>query len=64
MIHQLGTSTRAGIDLHLGQKPKLGGRYTDITLIYISYSVGALYIHFSVSLFSFVILVLFLLSKT
>ena len=30
--HQPGTSTRAGIDLHLGQKPKLGGRYTDITL--------------------------------
>ena len=38
---------RAEIDLHLGQKPKLGGRYTDITLTYISYSVGALYIHVS-----------------
>ena len=25
MTHQPGTSTRAGIDLHLGQKPKLGG---------------------------------------
>ena len=51
-----------GIDLHLGQKPKLGGRYTDISLIYISYLVGTLYIHVSLS-FAFV-LVLFLLSKT
>ena len=50
MIHQPGTSTRAGIDLHLGQKPKLGGRYIDITLIYISYYVGALYIHVSIPL--------------
>ena len=38
-----------GIDLHLGQKPKLGGRYTDVSLIDISYSVGALYIHISLS---------------
>ena len=51
-----------GSDLHLGQKPKLGGRYTDISLIYISSSVGTLYIHVSLS-FAFV-LVLFLLSKT
>jgi hypothetical protein len=52
---------RAGIDLHLDQKPKLGGRYTDGSLIYISYFVGHLYIHVSLSLlFSF----LFLLSKT
>jgi hypothetical protein len=51
----------AGIDLHLGQKPKLGGRYADDSLIYISYFVGPLYIHVSLSLlFSF----LFLLSKT
>ena len=42
-----------GIDLHLGQKPKLGGRYTDISLIAISYSVGTLYIHVSLS-FAFV----------
>jgi hypothetical protein len=40
---------RAGIDLHLGQKPKLGGRYTDDSLIYISYFVGTLYIHVSFS---------------
>ena len=53
-----------GIDLHLGQKPKLGGRYTDITLIYLSYSVGSLYIHFSVSLLLFVIPDLLSLSKT
>ena len=38
-----------GIDLHLGQKPKLGGRYTDISLIEASYSVGTLYIHVSLS---------------
>jgi hypothetical protein len=61
MTHQPGATTRAGIDLHLGQKPKLGGRYADDSLIYISYFVGPLYIHVSLSLlFSF----LFLLSKT
>jgi hypothetical protein len=61
MTHQPGATTRAGIDLHLGQKPKLGGRYIDDSLIYISYFVGPLYIHVSLSLlFSF----LFLLSKT
>jgi len=64
MIHQPGASTSVGIDLHLGQKPKLGGRYTDISLIYISYSVETLYIHVSVSFFFIVVLVLFLLSKT
>jgi hypothetical protein len=37
MTHQLGAATKAGIDLHLGQKPKLGGRYADDSLIYISY---------------------------
>jgi hypothetical protein len=41
---------RVGIDLHLGQKPKLGGRYTNNSLIYISYLVGPLYIHVSPSL--------------
>jgi hypothetical protein len=40
---------RDGIDLHLGQKPKLGGRYADDSLIYISYFVGTLYIHVSLS---------------
>jgi hypothetical protein len=40
---------RVGIDLHLGQKPKLGGRYVDDSLIYISYFVGTLYIHVSLS---------------
>jgi hypothetical protein len=29
MTHQPGAITSVGIDLHLGQKPKLGGRYTD-----------------------------------
>jgi hypothetical protein len=55
---------RVGIDLHLGQKPKLGGRYADDSLIYTSYSVGTLYIHVLLSFFFFVVLVLFLLSKT
>jgi hypothetical protein len=64
MIHQPGVIIRVGIDLHLGQKPKLGGRYTDISLIYTSYSLGTLYIHvsFSFFFFFFVVLVLFLLS--
>jgi hypothetical protein len=56
-----GRVGRVGIDLHLGQNPKLGGRYADDSLIYISYFVGPLYIHVSLSLlFSF----LFPLSKT
>jgi hypothetical protein len=55
---------RIGIDLHLGQKPKLGGRYVNNSLIYTSYSVGTLYIHVSLSFFFFVVLVLFLLPKT
>jgi hypothetical protein len=54
---------RVGIDLHLGQKPKLGGRYADKSLIYTSYYVGTLYIHVSLSFFFFVVLVLLLLSK-
>jgi hypothetical protein len=52
-----------GIDLHLGQKPKLGGRYTDDSLIYTSYFVGSLYIHVLLS-FPLLFLFLFLLSKT
>jgi hypothetical protein len=56
---------RVGIDLHLGQNPKLGGRYADNSLIYTSYFVGTLYIHISLS-FSllFLFLFLFLPSKT
>jgi hypothetical protein len=57
MIHQPRVITRVGIDLHLGQKPKLGGRYTDISLIYTSYSVRTLYIHVLLSFFLFVVLV-------
>jgi hypothetical protein len=45
MTHQPGAAIRVGIELHLGQKPKLGGRYADDSLIYISYLVGSLYIH-------------------
>jgi hypothetical protein len=54
---------RVGIDLHLGQTPKLGGRYTDDSLIYILYFVGTLYIHVLLS-FSLLLLFLFPLSKT
>jgi hypothetical protein len=61
MTHQPGAAIKVEIDPHLGQKPKLGGRYADNALIYISYFVGPLYIHVSLSLlFSF----LLLLSKT
>jgi hypothetical protein len=62
LCHILGTPLhgRARIDLHLGQKPKLGGRYADSSLIYISYFVGPMYIQDSFSLLS---LFLFLLSK-
>jgi hypothetical protein len=63
MTHQLGAITSIGIDLHLGQKPKLGGRYADDSLIYALYFVGTLYIHVSLS-FSLLLLFLFLLSKT
>jgi hypothetical protein len=64
MTHQLGAITEAGFDLHLGQKPKLGGRYAEDSLIYISYFVGTLYIHVLLSFFSLLFLFLFLLSKT
>jgi hypothetical protein len=64
MTDQPGAITSVGIDVHLGQNPKLGGRYTDISLIYTSYYVGTLYIHVSLSFFFFLVLVLFLLSKT
>jgi hypothetical protein len=63
MTHQPGAITSIGIDLHLGQKPKLGGRYVDNSLIYTSYFVGTLYIHVSLS-FSLLFLFLFLLFKT
>jgi hypothetical protein len=55
---------RVGIDFHLGQKPKLGGRYADDSLIYISYFVGTLYIHVLLSCFALFLLFLFPLSKT
>jgi hypothetical protein len=64
MTHQLGAIIRVGIYLHLGQKPKLGGRYADDSLIYISNFVGTLYIHISLSFFSLLFLFLFLLPKT
>jgi hypothetical protein len=46
-----GRAGRVGIDLHLGQKPKLGGRYADDALIYILYFVSSLYIHVSLSFY-------------
>jgi hypothetical protein len=57
ITHQPGAITSVGIDLHLGQKPKLGGRYTDNSLIYTSYFVGTLYIHVLLS-FSLIVVVL------
>jgi hypothetical protein len=62
-ILEMPLHARVGIDLHLGQKPKLGGRYADDSLIYTSYFVGTLYIHVLLS-FSLLFLFLFLLSKT
>jgi hypothetical protein len=62
MTHQHGACFRGDVDLHLGQKPKLGGRYADDSLIYISYFVGPLYNHVSLSLLF--LFFLFLLSKT
>jgi hypothetical protein len=56
-----GRVGRVGIDLHLGQKPKLGGRYANDSLIYLLYFVGPLYIHVS---FSLLFSLIFLLSKT
>jgi hypothetical protein len=64
MTHQPGATTSVGVDLHLAQKPKLGGRYADDSLIYISYFVCTLYIRVSLSFFSLLFLFLFLLSKT
>jgi hypothetical protein len=63
MIHQPGVITCVWIDLHLGQKPKLGGRYTDISLIYTSYSVETLYIHVLLSFFFFLFLFCFYFPK-
>jgi hypothetical protein len=64
MTHHLGAITEIGIDLHLGQKPKLGGgvrrRFTHLYI----YFVGTLYIHVLLSFFSLLFLFLFLLSKT
>jgi hypothetical protein len=45
-----GQAGRVGIDLHLGRKSKLGGRYADDSLIYTLYFVGPMYIHVSPSL--------------
>jgi hypothetical protein len=53
MTHQPGAAIKVKIDLHLGQKPKLGGRYTDDSLIYILYFVGPLYIHVLVFISTF-----------
>jgi hypothetical protein len=61
MTHRHGACFWDDVDLHLGQKPKLGGRYADDSLIYISYLVGPMYIHVLLSL---LFLFLFLLPKT
>jgi hypothetical protein len=64
MTHQSGVTARAGIDLYLGQKPNLGGRYADDSLICISYFVGPLYIHIFLSFPLLFVVFIFLLSKT
>src|SRR4051812_48555342 len=51
--------TRTGHEFHLGQKPKLGGGTPTITLIYISYSVGPLYISIFRFLSFFAVSILF-----
>jgi hypothetical protein len=53
---------QARIDLHLGQKPKLGGRYADDTLIHIIFYWYFIYPCFA--FFSLLFSFLFLLSKT
>jgi hypothetical protein len=58
MTHQPGAIISIGVNFHLGQKPKLGGRYADDSLIYISYFVGTLYIHVSLCFLFFVFLIL------
>jgi hypothetical protein len=63
MTHQPGAITSVGIDLHLGEKPKLGGRYADNSLIYTSYFVGTLYIHVSFFYFSLLFLFYFCFPK-
>jgi hypothetical protein len=63
MIHQHGACIGDNVDLHLGQKPKLGGRYADDSLIYISYFCRYFVYPWFV-FFSLLFLFLFLLSKT
>jgi hypothetical protein len=46
------------------KKPKLGGRYANDSLIYISYFVGPLYIHVFLSFPLLFLIFIFLLSKT
>jgi hypothetical protein len=62
MTHQLGAITGVGIDLHLGQKPKLGGgmltTHSSIHHILLVLCIST----FRFLSFFFVILVLFLIS--
>jgi hypothetical protein len=64
MTHQPGTATGAGIDLHLGQNPKLGGevrrRFTHLHIIFCRFIVYPCFAFFLLCCF----LLLFLLSKT
>jgi hypothetical protein len=48
---------RVGIDLHLGKKPKLGGRYADDSLIYIYHNLLVL----CISMFRFLFFVVLIL---
>ena len=42
MTRRLGVAVHIGNELHLGQKPKLGGRYTDIVHLYTHHIWSAL----------------------
>jgi hypothetical protein len=64
LLHHILETPLLGHWSPLRQKPKLGGRYANNSLIYTSYFVSTLYIHVSFSFFFFDVLVLFLLSKT
>jgi hypothetical protein len=57
-ISKMPLHGRIGIDLHLGQKAKLGGRYADDSLIYIYIIFCRYFIYPCFTFFIFVVLVL------
>jgi hypothetical protein len=56
---------QVGIDLYLGQKPKLGGEVCrQLTHLYIIFCQDFVYIYVSLSFFFFVVPILLMLSKS